>query len=367
MISAGSARNREFGRYRAASAVLLAGGGAYAGAFVPNAPAIFLVVPLMLLALSDGVMQRIGTSVAAHSALWSPLPGMAVAYGLSPTEAWVGVLTLMFAQAIVVGLLPPFFGASLWAASPFGFGHALFGIFSVMPFQFLGELAGVCAAVAILASLAIRRTTAATLVCLIALWIISVLDADTPSPSVIEPVPTAFGERSLFPVEDWAAISLKLAQRTASGPVLLPEATIGQDVERGHEFFSRLAQSHDRDLLVGVSAPSGEKVVRFFSDGRVATAHRQVQGVPLINDDVAWPWQFLASPVELHGERVSFAICYEAFLPMTWVRALMARSTTVAVVSNDRWSASVVKAAQAKLLSFPWPTTIVLAANVPED
>ena len=28
---------------------------------------------------------------------------------------------------------------------------------------------------------------------------------------------------------------------------------------------------------------------------------------------------------------------------------------------------SAVKIAQAKLLSFPWPTTIVLAANVPED
>jgi hypothetical protein len=347
--------------------VFLAGGSAYAGAFVPNAPAVFLIVPVLLLAWSDSGSLRIAISVAAHAALWSPLPGMAVAYGLSPTEAWVGILALMFAQAIVVGLFPPVAGVSLWAASPFGFGHPLFGVFSVIPFQLLGELAGVCAAVAILAGLAVRQTTAATLVCLTLLGVISVLNADTPSPSVIESVPTAFGERSLFPVEDWAAVGVKLAQRTAPGPVLLPEATIGQDAERAHEFFSRLAQSHDRDLLVGVSGPNGEKIVRFFKDGRIATVHNQVQGVPFINDALAWPWQFFTPPVEVHGERVSFAICYEAFLPTTWVSALISRSTTVAVVSNDRWSASVVKIAQAKLLSFPWPASIVLAANLPEN
>ena len=263
--------------------------------------------------------------------------------------------------------MPPVAGVILWAASPFGFGHPLFGVFSVIPFQVLGALAGLFAAVVILVGMAIRRTLGATLACLVALGVISVINADTPSPSVIEPVRTGFGERSLFPVEDWAAIEVTLAQRSGSGPLLFPEATIGHDAKRGYEFFSHLAQSHGRDLLVGVSDPSGEMVVRFFNDGRIATVHRQVQGVPLINDELAWPSQFFASPVEVDGERVSFAICYEAFLPMTWLRALVSRSTTVAVVSNDRWSPASTKVAHAKLLSFPWLATVVLAANAPED
>lgn len=337
------------------------------GAFDASAPAALLVAPVVALALSKTRSGRLGVSILAHMVLWAPLPGMAVAYGLSPLEAWLGLSVIMLSQSLIVGLLPPALGVGLWALSPFGFGHPIFGIFSVMPFSVFGPVAGLAAAVLILIGLSIRRSLAPALFCLSVLGAISSLNPHAQMSSALVPVSTAFAERSMFPADDWAQIGAKLEGMDSSGTRLLPEGTIGQDVDRGYRFFSDVAGSHGHDLLVGVSDEDGEKIAIFFKDGRIEAAYQQVQGVPLINDRLAMPWHFFvgkAAPFD--NERVIFAICFEAFLPLTWVRVLASRSTTVAVVSNDRWNSSSVRIAQAKLLSFPWPAAIVAAANSPE-
>ncbi len=332
-----------------------------------NAPAAFLIVPVLLLAWSEGVTRRIAVSVAAHAALWLPLPGMAVAYGVSPAEAWLGIPAVMVVQAVIVGLVPPALGVALWALSPFGFGHPAFGVFSLMPFQVLGVMGGLVTTAAILMGLAVRRTSCAALACLALLGMVNLVASDPPATSALVPVSTAFGERSVFPADDWSEIAVRVEETEEPGPRLLPEATIGRDADRGYRLFRDLARADGHDLFVGVSGDGAETIVRFSKDGLVDTVYRQVQGVPFINDGLAGPWRFVSPPAVIEGERVAFAICFEVFLPMTWARALMSRSGTVAVVSNDRWTSASVKVAQAKLLSFPWPATIVAAANSPEE
>lgn len=346
---------------------LVAGASAYAGAFDARAPAVFLIVPVVALAWSETRHVRILVSLMTHVALWSPLPGMALAYGVSPAEAWAGISAIMTLQAVAVGLLPPALGVVFWAVSPFGFGHPVFGLFSVMPFWWLGPVGGLLTAALILVGFAIRRTFAVAVMCLAVLGTISTFRTDLPKPSALVAVSTAFAARSMFPADDWADIGARLANVEGSGPRLLPEASIGQDIDRGYGFFSELARTRGEYLLVGVSDADGEEVMAFSEDGAVETIYQQLQGVPVINDGLAAPWQFFNRvAVDVQGERVAFAICYEAFLPLTWASALMSRSTTVAVVSNDRWNSVPVTVAQAKIFSFPWPANVVAAANAPE-
>ena len=356
------------GLVRPYTLAIAAAGCAYVGAFVPHAPAVLLVVPAAALAWSHTRFHRVGVSVMVHLAIWAPLPSMAAGYGVSPVEAWAGVFAVMLAHAMIVGLLPPVIGVALWALSPFGFGHPIFGIFSVMPFSTLGGVGGLVASGLMLFSLAIRKTSAVALTGLVGLGLIGHAHTDVPTPSALVAVLTTFAERSMFPSDDWAQIRQKLESMEGSGPRLLPEGTIGQDADRGFEVFRDLARSGGQDLYVGVSSDDGEKIVGFFKDGHVATVYRQVQGVPLINDRLAMPWHFFAGqPAPIAGERVVFAVCFEAFLPLTWVRALASEGRTVAVVANERWSSPVVRDAQAKLLSFPWPARVIAAVNFPEN
>lgn len=341
---------------------------AYAGAFTPQAPAVLLVVPVVALAWCNARSERLGVSVMAHLAVWAPLPDMAAAYGVSPVAAWAGISAVMLVQALTVGLLPPVLGVGLWALSPFGFGHPVFGIFSVMPFAALGAVGGLIASTLILFGLAMRKTSAVGLFGLVVLGFAGFAHTDVPSPSVLVPVSTTFAERSVFPSDDWAQIGKKLESTGGSGPRLLPEGTIGRDADRGFDVFRDLARTSGRDLYVGVSSEDGEKIVGFFRNGHVATVYRQVQGVPLINDGLAMPWHFFAEePARIAGERVVFAICFEAFLPLTWIRAVGQGSTTVAVLANDRWSEPSVRNAQSKLFSFPWPSSAIAAINFPES
>lgn len=352
---------------RPGALALSAAACAYLGAFEPRGPTVLMVAPVVALGWSNTRFDRIGVSVMAHLAIWSPLPSMATAYGVSPVEAWVGISVVMLSQAVIVGLLPPVLGVALWALSPFGFGHPVFGIFSVMPFSTLGAVESLIASALILVGLAIPQALAFGLIGLIALGAIGFVSTDAPTPSALVPVSTSFAERSMFPSDDWAQIGKKLESVEGLNPQLLPEGTIGQDADRGFEFFSDLARTGGHDLYVGVSSEDGEKIVGFFKDGHVATIYRQVQGVPVINDELAMPWHFFGGePALIDGERVVFTICFEAFLPLTWVRALVTDSTTVVVVANDRWSPPSVRNAQAKLLSFPWPASTLAAVNFPE-
>lgn len=352
---------------RSAAKALAAGGCAYVGAFVADAPALLLVAPVVALVVSETRSSRIAVSVLTHLSLWSPLPDMAVTYGVPPLYAWAGISALMMVQATVVGFLPPALGVTLWAISPLGFGHPVFGVFSVMPFLWMGPVAGLFVGAVILVGMTNRRTLGVAILCLTVLGFTSTAPADPAVRSPLVPMSTAFTMRSVFPVDDWSDISGKLANAEGSGPWLLPEGTIGEDIERGFDFFRQLARARGEDLLVGVSDVDGEMIVVFSANGSFETVYRQLQGVPVINDGLAAPWQFFSGrAVELHGERIAFAICFEAFLPLTWASAMLSNSTTVAVVSNDRWNSAPVRNAQAKLFSFPWPATVVVASNAPE-